>query len=284
MTYDSPIALRTALETRLLNESRDKSIDYQRLRRRAVFERLLVRLIVGSPGKWVLKGGMALEVRVRERARATRDLDLAVLDSARDGEELREHAIELLAEDPDGDRFTFEVGMPSALDADAAGRPGWRFPVRAFLAGKLFEAVRLDIVARDAERTATESIALPGVLAFAGVPTRAVEVITRTRHFAEKLHALTREYGNRENSRVRDLPDLILLIEDGLGDLGELRRVTRMVFEERATHEMPIAIPDPPSSWQRVYPELAASLDIEPKTLDEAMKALREFWDEVSNV
>ena len=42
----------------------------------SAFERLLVRLELGAPGRWVVKGGMALEMRLGDRARSTRDLDL----------------------------------------------------------------------------------------------------------------------------------------------------------------------------------------------------------------
>src|SRR5713226_5769624 len=76
MAYESPAALRQALETRLGNRSRETGIDLERLRRRAAFERLLVRLELGAPHRWVVKGGMALEIRLGDRARSTRDLDL----------------------------------------------------------------------------------------------------------------------------------------------------------------------------------------------------------------
>ena len=48
-----------------------------RLRKLVVFERLLSRLLVVAPERWVLKGGVALDFRFGERARATVGLDLA---------------------------------------------------------------------------------------------------------------------------------------------------------------------------------------------------------------
>ncbi len=44
MRYASPAAFRTGLEARLLNQSREAGLELGRLRRRVVFERLLVRL------------------------------------------------------------------------------------------------------------------------------------------------------------------------------------------------------------------------------------------------
>lgn len=64
MRYGSPAAFRAGLEARLLNQSRKDGVDLARLRRRVVFERLLARLARSGDADWVLKGGMALEVRL----------------------------------------------------------------------------------------------------------------------------------------------------------------------------------------------------------------------------
>jgi hypothetical protein len=57
---------------------------------------------------------------------------------------------------------------------------------------------------------------MPTLLDFAGLDDLLVEAVDRRQHFAEKLHALTRDYGDRPNTRVKDLPDLLTLIERGL--------------------------------------------------------------------
>jgi len=192
-----------------------------------------------------LKGGAALEFRLRDRARATKDLDLAVTDGGVDGSSIRELLIDALAEDHDGDWFTFRVGQPAALAADMSGRGAWRFSVDAWLAGKTFAFVRLDVAARGDELAATERLRLPGSLQFAGIPPRWIEAVERRQHFAEKLHALTRDYGERPNTRVKDLVDLVLLIEDGLVADAALVNVVRHVFVVRGTHPFPNVIPDP---------------------------------------
>ncbi len=278
MPYESPAALRNALEARLQNEARERGVRLDRLRRRAVFERLLVRLEVGGPGLWVLKGGTALEVRWRERARTTRDLDLALREQLGSGRALRELLIEELSHDPDGDGFRFEVATPIPLADDEAGRPAWRMPVRAFLAGREFAAIRVDVVVRPEELIVTERLPLPGALSFASFPLRDVEVAAPAQHFAEKLHALTRRWPDRENTRVRDLVDLVMLIEDGRIEPGEARRIAGRVFTIRASHAIPEAIPDPPASWSATYAMLAADLDIEATAITDAMACLRRFW------
>lgn len=216
MAYDTPGALRAGLEARLGNRSRETGVDLERLRRRAAFERLLVRLELAAPGRWIVKGGMALEVRLGDRARSTRDLDLALRNADQDGEVVRELLIECLSADADGDGFDFRVAAPRAISPDEAGRLGWRFAVETRLGGTRYASVRLDVVARAEEIALTRRVELPGILDFAGLPRHEVEIIDPEQHFAEKIHALTRSYGDRENTRVRDLPDLVLLIEDGV--------------------------------------------------------------------
>lgn len=282
MAYESATALRQSLEARLRNESQERHVDLQRLRRRAAFERLLVRLQRAARGRWVLKGGMALELRLGERARATKDLDLVALDETEDHEVIRDTLLDALAEDPDGDGFEFRVGRATRLSPDEAGRPGLRFPAEVLLAGRIFAQVRVDIVARAEEITATETLTRASVLAFAGKPPLEVEVVTPVQHFAEKLHALTRDYeGDRPSSRVKDLPDLVLLVEDGLKAGPEVLAAVDRVFKVRATHDVPTDLPNPPRSWEGTYSAIAEELDIGTKTIGDAMRALREFWSEV---
>ncbi|MGI5274543.1 nucleotidyl transferase AbiEii/AbiGii toxin family protein [Nonomuraea sp. CA-218870] len=247
-----------------------------------MFDRISARLSVAE-GRWVLKGGASLEFRLRGRARSTKDLDLALRDTSTDGEVVREELIETLGTDVDGDGFVFSVKRPLALDADTAGRPGWRFSVDGALAGKTFAQIRLDIVLRGEEIAATERITLPGVLAFADVPPRTMESVDRRQHFAEKLHALTRDYDSRPNTRVKDLVDLILLIEDGLACDQDLVRIVEHVFAVRGTHPVPLLIPDPPPAWKADYPKVAEDLTSVGPDLAGALDLLRRFWARMSD-
>lgn len=281
--YKDAVALRRALETRLKLESEDTGGDLGRLRRRVVFDRLAVRLSVDDGTQWILKGGAALEFRLKGRARATKDLDLAVTSGSTDGPTMRELLIDALSEDPDGDWFSFRVKEPTALAADGAGRGAWRFSVEAWLAGKVFASIRLDIAARADELAVTEQLELPGTLSFADIPARSIETVERRQHFAEKLHALTRDYGDRPNTRIKDLVDLVLLIEDGLQPERILVDVVRHVFTIRDTHPCPDTIPDPPPRWRTDYPELADGLTETASDLPSALALLRGFWSTAQN-
>ena len=278
MTYATDGAFRAALEARLAARSRDAGVDLNRLRRRVVFERMLARLEAAEPGCWILKGGMALEVRWHDRARSTRDMDLAARYPLTTGAEARAALGRPLAADVDHDRFRFTVGDARDLQVDEAGRPGWRFPVDAMLAGRQFAAVRVDLVVREIEISGTERLRLPGALAFAGIGPYEIEVVDRSQHFAEKLHALTRTYTSRPSTRVRDLADVVLLIDDGLEPDARLYDTVVHVFEVRTSHPVPGELPDPPPDWSVRYRELADELDVSAATLDDAMHLLRSFW------
>jgi hypothetical protein len=273
LTYETAAGLRQAIDARLVARAKSEHVEVNRLRRALVFERVMVRLDAGEPGEWVVKGGMVLEWRLGERARATRDLDLVRRGHAVAGSELRDRLVELLAVDVADDRFAFEIGPPQPLDV------GFRFNVAAQLAGKVFASVRLDVAARAEELLATETLQVPGALPdFDRLPPPHVEVASPAQHFAEKLHALTREYGDRPNTRVRDLVDVLLLIEMDLVRSSEILPLVRHVFESRGTHPVPVEIPDPPAAWTRDYPKEAADTALRARTLDEAMSQLRDFW------
>ncbi|XVQ88446.1 nucleotidyl transferase AbiEii/AbiGii toxin family protein [Microbispora siamensis] len=275
--YGNAVSFRQALEARLKQQADAQGTDLGRLRRRVLFERVVARLAVPRPGRWILKGGAAMEFRLLDRARATKDLDLAMRSGDIGGAALQEELIESLVADLDGDGFVFRVASPSELRPDGAGRPAWRFGIEARLAGKTFAALRLDAALRAEELAETDNLRLPGTLAFAGVPAPTVEAVHPRQHFAEKLHALTRDYGDRPNTRVKDLVDLVLLIEMGLLPNEELVKVVRHVFRVRATHDLPVEINDLPPRWEIDYPDLARGLTTTVH-FAAAMALVRGFW------
>lgn len=276
-TYATPRAFRMALEDRLNGRAPDQLL-LDRLRRRVVFERLLARMVREQPGQWIVKGGTALEIRMSERSRRTKDLDLATRLDARDGDALRSSIVAALAADPFGDWFEFEVGDAQALALDEAGRPGWRYLVNANLDGRSFARTSVDVVARVEEIASTEHVAFPSLVAFAGLAPVEVEIVNRCQHFAEKLHAYVRVYEARVNTRTRDIVDMVLLIEDGLPPDVALYETVEHVFEARGSAQPPEVFPDPPAGWEGTYEKLAAGMDIEPRDLGAAVGLVGTFW------
>ena len=158
---------------------------------------------------WYLKGGYAIELRI-ETARTTKDIDLSI--AAR--EAITPDSLHRMVDDaasldlPDG--FVFQIGE-SILDLDAVPQGGSRFPVQARMAGRPFVGFHLDIGIGDELIEPTDRIEGEGWFDFAGLPRPAFRMISREQQFAEKLHAYTRPRLDRDNSRVKDLVDLLLM-------------------------------------------------------------------------
>jgi hypothetical protein len=114
-------------------------------------------------------------------------------------------------------------------------------------------------------------------LSFAGLEPIEILAVDLNQHFAEKLHAMVRQYGDWPSTRVKDLVDLMLFIESGMRPSRELVQAVSEVFVLRGMNP-PDSLPDPPLSWARRYHEYAVELRLPWHTLSEATRCLREFW------
>jgi hypothetical protein len=281
MTYETAQALRMALEQRLLSRSKETKVSLDRLRRRVLFERIVSRLHAAEPGQWVLKGGMALEVRLRDEARLTKDIDLGLRGDVADAEELRERLVEALTRDMDDDKFTLIAGPVKQLMEDNGGRLTWRVKVTAELAGRPFGAVQVDVSPRPAELGATDLVPLPNSLDFAGVVAPLVEIIDVNRHAAEKFHGMLRDYGDRDNTRVRDLVDLVILSEHELLKSSALATAVRLVWSERDGVSPPAELPPLPTSWHGRYERLVADYNLQAMSFPAAASTAVAMWTEM---
>lgn len=126
MRYDSPEAFRSTLDQRLKNEAASSGIALMRLRKTVAFDRFLARLVEVAPGRWVLKGALALDLRLASATRTTKDIDIGRLDDEDAATEdfLAAQALDL------GDFFTFSVRRTPALD-DAVDFSAVRYRVQA---------------------------------------------------------------------------------------------------------------------------------------------------------
>jgi hypothetical protein len=284
--YDTPQAFRSALEVRLRNMAWQQGTDLQRLQRRVAFERLLARLFVGEDPPWLLKGGYALELRLQERARSTRDLDLSVPDLERllppalgrgvDRPDLRIHEQLQIAAGRDlGDGFQFLVRLPKRASMPGGG---FRCTVEARLAGRTFARFHLDVGLGDAVLDPPEWVAGSDLLDFAGIPAAQIALYPIAQQSAEKIHAYTFPWRDRDNTRVKDLVDLVLLLHTGQIELERISRALRATFKRRGTHPIPAKLPEPPGDWAEPYAALAQELDLPAQTLTEAYVYLDIYW------
>lgn len=76
--YNTPLAFKEALESRLRTAARDTGRDQNRLRMRLVMDRFAARVALEYGDDVVFKGGVVLELRLHE-ARSTKDLDMRPL-------------------------------------------------------------------------------------------------------------------------------------------------------------------------------------------------------------
>jgi hypothetical protein len=286
--YDTPLAFRAALKDRLRTIALNRGTDLQRLQRRVAFERLLARLFAQDDPPWLLKGGCALELRLEDRARTTLDLDLAVPDPAclqlltmvGEGVSCVQAVYELLqqaAEQDLDDGFEFLIGQLKEAQTGAP-RGGGRCPVDARLAGQTFVQFHLDIGLGDAVLDQSDWVEGSGLLAFAGIPAARIALYPITQQFAEKVHAYSLPRQDRENTRVKDLVDLVLLIHIGQLESERVKQALRATFETRNTHPLPTSLPEPPQTWAESYAALAQDLGLPTKTLQEAHVYLDTFW------
>jgi hypothetical protein len=266
--YASATAFRSALEDRLKKLAQVESLDLQRIRRQAAFDRLLCRLFANPKAQWLLKGGYAMELRLKT-ARTTRDIDLGLKQlpaPAADWDANAATILEALREAGKldlQDFFTFVFG-DAMEDLDAAPYGGARFPVDARLAGRSFIKFHLDVSTGDVLREPYEWLSGRDWLRFAGIAKTDFQAVSPEEQFAEKLHAYTMPRAGRENTRVKDLVDLILLIERTKLDAARLPKAIRETFQRRKTHEIPAALASPPFSWSRPFAEMAAECGLEP--------------------
>jgi hypothetical protein len=121
-------------------------VSLDRLRKLVAFDRDLARLVAVAPDRWVLKGGVALDLRLRDRARTTVDLDLGRRDNEA-AAMLDFRAAEVV---DIGDYFEFTVERSPHLDqADVAGAV--RYRAHAALDGRVFEEFVVDVAFGDSE-------------------------------------------------------------------------------------------------------------------------------------
>ena len=233
---------------------------------------------LAADGAWVLKGGYLLEARLGDRARATRDLDLTTLVEMA-GDELRDAVADALAWDVDADGFVFRLtGARAHLQRVDRRR---RAPLDlGGSAGRPFASVRVDVVARPGEVAGgTERVTLVPVLDVDGWPAVEVPAVDLAQHAAEKLHALSAiDAHPRPSTRVKDLVDVILLLDAGMLDEASTSARLRAVFESRDGAPPPSVLPAPPAAWRGDYIALVGHLEPRLPEFDEALASVRALY------
>lgn len=203
-------------------------------------ERFLARVAQTFGSTVTLKGGLALELRLAN-ARSTKDIDLLTVGAPEVvlGKLRAAAALDL------GDHLAFTIDPdrehPTIEDTVYEGK---RFRAVAKLAGQVYGSLfGVDVALGDPMHGPADELTGDDFLDFVGVEPARIAAYPVETHIAEKLHAYTRPpaRAGRENSRVRDHPDLALLASTRSFDGGGLRAALATTFAFRATHAVPAA-------------------------------------------
>lgn len=220
------------------------------------------------------KGGIAMELRMGERARTTRDIDLVLRGEA----DTLTDALQQGLQEPYRD-FTFRHGEITELPP----RPHVKqVKVQVSFAGKILCSPKLEIA--PTETGHEEFIALGGMdLHPVGLQGPEVVLVLAERwQIAQKLHAVTEEPADgKENLRYWDLIDLQFL-QPLAADPAAVRDACERVFATRAQQAWPPTLEIQPS-WPEKYTALADELGFTPNDIDEAADAIRDYIKRIAS-
>jgi hypothetical protein len=220
---------------------------------------------------FIVKGGVALELRLRDRARATKDIDIALRDTAADLASSLEDA--LTGEPYQG--FSFRrKGEPLLLDNGAVN-----IEFGVTYKGQPWTSVSVDIARAEPGEADVEwvnAIALTDALGVSG-PAQ-LPCLPLRFHVAQKLHGMTLPpRPGKQNERFRDLVDLLLMDAMITHDYAVLREACELVFRNRNTHSWPPDLSTVPAHWAQPFSRLAEELELAETDLEAALVRVRDF-------
>ncbi|MEW6583767.1 MAG: nucleotidyl transferase AbiEii/AbiGii toxin family protein [Actinomycetota bacterium] len=254
-----------------------------RIRRLLAFELMLAAFEAASAGSdpiVVIKGGVAMEVRLRLRGRATKDID-ATLRRHATLDEIEDVVRDALANPIVDGAVTFDVRGSEPLGQTGAVR----FDIRVFWKGGTLARVRLEVSAgEDVTAGGWEEVAPLDVAANFGIPTLAgsVPCLPLRYQIAQKIHAVTDPHD--DNDRFRDLIDLLLLDEIDVRDPDHvIREACVAVFRGRARHAWPPVVTVRPG-WAAGYRALAQQMSFPVVDVHDAAAAVQLMMRRIDQV
>ncbi len=278
--FASASSFKSALEARLRKQAGERGTSFSTLQLKFVIERLLARLFRVQPLPWLLKGGFAMDLRFRPRARTTKDVDLTVPIIGEWGgpmsASLRDRLQEAVACDL-GDFLSFRIGEPKR-ELTNAPHGGARYPCEALLLGRTYARFHIDVGLGDPMVAEPEQLHGDDLLDFAGIEPIVVLAIPKALQFAEKIHAYTFPWSGRFNTRTKDLVDLIMLIERGTLELNAIRVSLKATFGARGSHPLPNKLSPPPIPWASEFGPMAEEANLSTNDYLQAFTILDQYW------
>jgi hypothetical protein len=272
--HDAPPRNATMLAAWLDQAANTSGIAAGRLRRRLGFMILAAMLDTarhagdGRP-LFLVKGGVAMELRTQGSARATRDFDTALRADTAD---LAAH-LDPALRSGFGDFTATRTQIEPVRDTGAL-----RCEIKIAYRNKPvvtvpFEIARVEAgMGDDVDDVPALSLAHVGIEGPATVACIAVRW-----QIAQKLHACTEQPVDRVNDRFRDLLDLQILGElVGDNDWHEVRVASVDVFAGRAKHAWPatVTIPEP---WHAGYRTMTEDIGFNITNVADAAAAVEQL-------
>lgn len=227
--------------------------------------------LAGDPQpRFLLKGGVAIELRIRAGARATKDVDVVF----RGAPDALVHALD--------DAFAAPYGEFAFLRGAAAphGPHARRFDVRLSYRSRAWSTVRLEVSGPEPGVDQFEWVPAIGLETFKLAGPAGVPCLPLRFQIAQKLHAVTERPADRENARFRDLVDLLLL-RDLVVEAQDLRAACEATFEHRGTHGWPPTL-EVPASWRAPYARLARDNGLAVTDVEDAAAEVRRLIAQIA--
>ena len=253
--WRSPEATRQAL-TAKTRARHPPELRGQRLREIA-YRRLLARMFATQPERWVVKGGVALLLRL-DPNRTSNDIDLAYVAKAGEHADALRALVRAAAHDL-GDFFEFEVRRDQAeeVDPDPLQR-ALTVPVLARIGATTFAEFSVDLALPREDDVEIEWVQ-PGAT-LTGQPevdqTQPVALLALPAQIADKLCALHERHGDGHySSRARDLADLAMIAQQK--DSEGSRLIAHVRREEARRRQAGTLIEPLPTTLQLAEEQIA---------------------------
>jgi hypothetical protein len=263
------------LEKTLARVAREQGLAQERLRRWVSFLALcgvLERAVhEGILSNYYLKGGVAMELRFAEGARATKDVDIGL---AGERAERLQHFRSALA--LGFDDFNFQLkGKPLTMDnADAV-----RLELGVLYRTRAWQTIDVDLGPAGSDTVDFVEPTIPGLSAMGLRIPSLVRCLNLNEQVAQKLHACTGPYSK---GRARDVLDILLIDLLGKMNLMTVRVAAEHVFEQRATHKFPPEI-KLPVEWKPELEALAKELGYPATTAAEIEARFRKCMERIAS-
>jgi hypothetical protein len=223
---------------------------------------------------FIVKGGVAMELRLHLRARASKDFDTVFRETF-------DHmlaSLDLALQTPHGGfSLTRDESQP------VGGTPARRINLKLAYKGRGWSTVQLEVsptegsAGAEMDRVPAFDIASLGLEGPAEIPCLPVRY-----QLAQKIHACTEAFDEGpDNARFRDLIDILLLrsLIDAEA-LAEVRAACADVFSVRDKHSWPPSLSVPPS-WRSPYTRLADETGFGITDVEDAAAAVRAVIAEI---